>query len=116
MPTLLLIALDAGALSLFAAAGTVKALSRGINPFIATLLGTITAVGGGAMRYVMRWGRSPLSSASTCTRAQRGLVQASSSWRAGSGFPCQLRPCSGSVSLGLRMISYWQHCNLPRAL
>ncbi|MGH7910941.1 MAG: TRIC cation channel family protein [Candidatus Dormibacteraceae bacterium] len=74
--------MDAGALSLFAAAGTVKALSRGINPFIATLLGTITAVGGGAMRYVMRWGRSPLSSASTCTRAQRGLVQASSSCRA----------------------------------
>jgi uncharacterized membrane protein YeiH len=42
--------LDAAGLSLFAVAGTEKALEHKMHPFIAVLLGTITGVGGGTLR------------------------------------------------------------------
>jgi hypothetical protein len=45
-PRPVFIALDAAALSLFAIAGAEKALDFGINPFVAALMGTLTAVGG----------------------------------------------------------------------
>jgi uncharacterized membrane protein YeiH len=45
--------LDAAGLGLFAVAGTQKALSLGINPFIAALLGMVTGVGGGMLRDVL---------------------------------------------------------------
>jgi uncharacterized membrane protein YeiH len=45
-----MIRLDAAALWLFAIAGTGKALVCNMHPFVATLLGTITAVGGGTIR------------------------------------------------------------------
>ncbi|HEY8287719.1 MAG TPA: TRIC cation channel family protein, partial [Acetobacteraceae bacterium] len=48
-----LLVLDAGGLALFAVAGTGKALACGISPFMATLMGTITGVGGGTMRDVL---------------------------------------------------------------
>jgi uncharacterized membrane protein YeiH len=43
-----LIVLDAAGLALFAVAGTQKALVRGVGPFGAVLMGTLTATGGGA--------------------------------------------------------------------
>ena len=46
VPTALLMMPDAAGLSLFAMAGTEKALDYGINPFVAILMGAIT--GGGA--------------------------------------------------------------------
>ena len=49
----LLMALDAAGLSLFAVAGAQKALSYGIGPFISTLMGTITGVGGGVIRDIL---------------------------------------------------------------
>jgi uncharacterized membrane protein YeiH len=46
-------ALDAAGLALFAVAGAQKALSYGIGPFISTLMGTITGVGGGVVRDIL---------------------------------------------------------------
>src|SRR5271155_3310661 len=47
-----MIDLDAMGLALFAVAGTEKALEYELSPFIAVLLGTITAVGGGTIRDI----------------------------------------------------------------
>lgn len=44
---------DAMALGFFAVAGARKALTYGIDPFPAVLLGVLTAVGGGALRDVL---------------------------------------------------------------
>lgn len=51
-PTLLMV-LDAAGLALFAVAGAQKALSYNIGPFISTLMGTITGVGGGVIRDIL---------------------------------------------------------------
>lgn len=53
VPPNLLVALDAAGLSLFAVAGTEKALQFHIHPAIAPLLGTITGVGGGTIRDIL---------------------------------------------------------------
>ena len=52
IPPNLLMMLDAAGLSIFAIAGTEKALLYKMHPFIAVLLGTITGVGGGTIRDV----------------------------------------------------------------
>ena len=44
---------DAAGLAFFAVSGTVKALSFGLNPLMAALLGMITGVGGGIVRDVL---------------------------------------------------------------
>ena len=49
----LMIALDAAGLALFAVAGTQKALDHAVHPLPAIFLGTVGAVGGGAMRDVL---------------------------------------------------------------
>ncbi len=49
----LLTALDAAGLSLFAVAGAQKALSFGMAPLIAALMGTITGCGGGVVRDIL---------------------------------------------------------------
>jgi uncharacterized membrane protein YeiH len=53
LPPLPLIVLDAAGLSLFAVAGTQKALAFGLRPVGAVMLGTLTAVGGGAIRDIL---------------------------------------------------------------
>ncbi len=53
VPHLALLSLDAAGLAIFAVAGTEKSLELGISPFIATMMGTITAVGGGALRDLL---------------------------------------------------------------
>ncbi|HTH96118.1 MAG TPA: trimeric intracellular cation channel family protein [Stellaceae bacterium] len=45
--------LDAAGLALFAIAGTQKALDRAMHPVVAILLGTVGAVGGGALRDIV---------------------------------------------------------------
>ena len=50
--TSLLTLFDAGGLALFCITGTLKALSLGMNPFSAVLLGVTTAVGGGLLRDI----------------------------------------------------------------
>jgi uncharacterized membrane protein YeiH len=44
---------DAAGLALFAVAGTSKALSFGLNPVMATVLGMVTGIGGGMVRDVL---------------------------------------------------------------
>jgi uncharacterized membrane protein YeiH len=51
MPAILV--LDAAGLGLFSAVGTEKALEYGLSPLHATLLGVVTAVGGGMIRDVL---------------------------------------------------------------
>lgn len=53
LPALLVTTLDAAGLALFAVAGAQKALNYGIGPFIATLMGTVTGVGGGVIRDLL---------------------------------------------------------------
>ena len=53
LPPLLVTTLDAAGLALFAVAGAQKALNFGIGPFIATLMGTLTGVGGGVIRDLL---------------------------------------------------------------
>src|SRR5271163_357456 len=48
-----MLVLDAAALALFAVAGTEKALEFNVHPFIAILLGGMTAVGGGTVRDIL---------------------------------------------------------------
>lgn len=50
--TSLLTLFDAGGLALFCITGTLKALSAGMNPIAAILLGVTTAVGGGLLRDI----------------------------------------------------------------
>ena len=44
---------DAAGLALFAVAGSSKALSFGLNPVMATVLGVVTGIGGGMVRDVL---------------------------------------------------------------
>jgi len=44
---------DAAGLGLFAVAGTQKALTFGLNPFVAALLGMLTGIGGGMLRDIL---------------------------------------------------------------
>lgn len=44
---------DAAGLGLFAVAGTQKALTFGLNPVMATLLGMLTGIGGGMVRDIL---------------------------------------------------------------
>jgi uncharacterized membrane protein YeiH len=44
---------DAAGLALFAVTGATKALTHGLNPFMATLLGMLTGIGGGMARDVL---------------------------------------------------------------
>ncbi len=53
VPLQLMLTLDAAGLSLFAVAGAMKALDFGIHPLLATLMGTMTGVGGGTVRDVL---------------------------------------------------------------
>lgn len=52
-PPAWMLLLDAAGLALFAVAGVEKAILFGIRPFIAMLMGTVTAVGGGVVRDIL---------------------------------------------------------------
>ena len=108
----IVIGLDAAGLALFALSGAAKALDRGIDPFIAVLLGTITGVGGGTIRDIFL-ARIPavlrveyavaalLGSAIMVIGVSRGLPRR---WMMAAG---------GVFCFTLRVVSVWQHWNLP---
>ena len=106
--------LDAAGLSLFAIAGTEKALLYKMPAFVAILLGTITAVGGGVLRDIFL-SRVPrlLQSDIYATAAiigsavmiLSGKIGLSPRWAAISG---------GVTCFTLRVLSLWFHWNLPR--
>jgi uncharacterized membrane protein YeiH len=114
IPTQVLIALDAAGLALFAVAGTQKALNYSIHPFMAILMGTITGVGGGTVRDIL------LAQVPTVLRAD---VYATAAMAGATvmilGRKLGLRPALTAVLGGvfcfvLRVVSVWQHWNLPR--
>jgi uncharacterized membrane protein YeiH len=115
IPDDVVVALDAAGLSLFAIAGAEKALSFGIHPFIAVLMGGITGVGGGVVRDVVLarvpsvlrtdvYATAALAGAAVMVIAQRlGLAPR---WAA----------TLGALScFGLRMAAVQFHWNLPQA-
>jgi uncharacterized membrane protein YeiH len=108
-----LAALDAAGLSLFAVAGTRKALDYDIQPFIAILMGVVTGVGGGVVRdlclaqvpAVLRveiYATAALVGSACLVAALK--LRVPPAWAAVAG---------GSACFLLRMISVWRHWNLP---
>ncbi|MFY9844046.1 MAG: trimeric intracellular cation channel family protein [Terriglobales bacterium] len=116
IPSEVILILDAAGLALFAVAGTEKALLYGMHPFIAVLLGTVTAVGGGTVRDIFL-ARVPLVLRSDiyATAAMAGAVVMIVSRRL-------KMPHLWSAVLGgmfcfvLRIVSVWRHWNLPKVL
>jgi uncharacterized membrane protein YeiH len=115
IPAPVITTLDAAALALFAVAGTEKALLYKMHPFIAVLLGGITAVGGGTVRDVLL-AQVPnvLRSDIYATAALAGAVVMVAATRL--RLPPTLAAIFGGlVCFLLRVISVWQHWNLPKA-
>jgi len=116
IPSDVILVLDAAGLALFAVAGTEKALLYKMHPFVAILLGTVTAVGGGTIRDIFL-ARVPLVLRSDiyATAAMAGAaimilgrrLKMPPTWAALLG---------GVVCFGLRMVSLWRHWNLPKVL
>ena len=116
IPVPLILVLDAAGLSLFAVSGAGKSLAYQIQPFIAVLMGTITGVGGGTIRDVL------LAQIPTVLRAEIYAVAA----LAGAAVmviglrlrnsPALMATAGGVVCFVLRIVSVWQHWNLPRVL
>ena len=114
VPNKVMISLDAACLALFAVAGTEKALAFQIHPFIATLMGTITAVGGGTVRDIMLAQIPRVLHADVyATAALAGSTVMVLSRRLGLN-PVSSAVLGGVVCFVLRIVSVWQHWNLPR--
>jgi len=116
IPMSVIITLDAAALSLFAVAGTRKALTFEINPFIAVLLGTITGVGGGTIRDIFL-AKVPavLNTDIYATAALFGSAVMVLARKI--GLPPTVSAVLGGVAcFALRMVAVRQHWNLPKAL
>ena len=115
-PASALIIFDAAGLSLFAVAGTEKAMNYRMSPFIAALLGTITGVGGGVIRDIFL--------------AQVPLILRSDIYATAAlaGSIVMLVFCKFGVSRAraafvgavacflLRVVSIWRHWNLPKVM
>jgi uncharacterized membrane protein YeiH len=106
--------LDAAGLSLFAIAGTEKALLHKMHPFIAVLLGTVTAVGGGTIRDLFL-ARTPrvLEADVYATAALAGAVVMILAGKLKCS-PVVAALSGGLVCFLLRVISVWEHWNLPK--
>ena len=113
LPASALMVIDSAGLGLFAVAGTEKALEYGMNPFIATLMGTITGVGGGTVRDIF------LAQVPTILRAD---VYATAAWvgaaililcRWAAMPPAVAATAGGAACFLLRIVSAWRHWNLP---
>jgi uncharacterized membrane protein YeiH len=116
IPGNLMMVLDATGLALFAIAGTEKALEHKMSGFIAVLLGTITGVGGGAVRDVLL---------AQVPRVLRAEVYATAaivgsvcmvSCRKLKVSPTVSAILGGAVCFLLRVVSVWRHWNLPTGL
>jgi uncharacterized membrane protein YeiH len=111
-----ILVLDAAGLALFAVVGTRKALVFGLNPLVAVLLGTISGVGGGTIRDVLL-AQVPtvLRSDVYATAALAGAIVMAASYRA--GVPrVWAGAVGGTICFCLRVVSVWEHWNLPRVL
>ncbi len=114
IPSGLLMILDAAGLALFAVAGTQKALGYGIPPFISILMGTITGVGGGAIRdillmhvpiilYTDIYATAALAGSAVMVLGRRLRLH-----------PTLAAVLGGVVCFALRVCAVWFHWNLPK--
>jgi uncharacterized membrane protein YeiH len=113
-PPIVLIVLDAAGLSLFAIAGAQKALVYELNPLMATIMGGITAAGGGTIRDVFL-GQIPavLRTDIYATAALAGAAAMVGARRLGVSPPVSA-VIGGVLCFTLRMVAVWQHWNLPK--
>jgi uncharacterized membrane protein YeiH len=113
IPWRLLVTLDAAGLALFAVAGTEKALDASIHPFSAILLGTITAVGGGTIRDLFLSQVPAILRVDVyATAALFGAIVLVVCRRLGVS-PAIAAVSGGVACFALRLISVWQHWQLP---
>jgi uncharacterized membrane protein YeiH len=109
-----MIGVDAAGLSLFAIAGTQKALHFKMHPFIAVVMGMITGVGGGVAHDVFLaqvprvlradvYATAALAGAVVMIAARKVRVS-----------PTGAAMLGGTVCFLLRVISVWRHWNLPK--
>jgi uncharacterized membrane protein YeiH len=106
---------DAAGLALFAVSGTQKALSFGLNPVMAALLGMVTGIGGGIMRDVL------VNEVPTVLRSEIYAVAA----LAGAAvmvaghlllLPSAIVAVTGSIlCFGIRMLAILRNWQLPAA-
>jgi uncharacterized membrane protein YeiH len=114
VPATVIMCLDAADLGLFAVAGTEKALLHRMHSFIAILLGTITAVGGGTVRdMLLAQVPTVLRADVYATAAMAGSAVMILARRLGLS-PNLAAGLGGIVCFVLRVVSVWQHWNLPR--
>ncbi|MDZ5647177.1 trimeric intracellular cation channel family protein [Nitrospirillum sp. BR 11828] len=107
--------LDAAGLSLFAVAGTEKALNRHIPPFSAVLMGTITGVGGGTLRDLLLAQVPAILRVDVyATAALLGAAVMTAAIRLGVA-PRYAALLGGGACFVLRMVSVWRHWALPTA-
>jgi uncharacterized membrane protein YeiH len=115
IPPRVILDLDAVGLSLFAVAGTEKALAYRMPGLSAVLMGGITAVGGGTVRDVLLI-RTPavLRVDVYATAALAGSALMVIARRI--GLPPTLAAVLGGLAcIGLRLLAIEEHWNLPRA-
>lgn len=116
IPTLVIIDLDALGLSLFAVAGTEKALEYGLQPLVAVLMGAITGVGGGTVRDVLLTHVPAVLRIDVyATAALAGSVALVAARKLGLS-PTFSAFVGGACCFALRIVSTWQHWNLPKAI
>ena len=115
IPDDVVVVLDAAGLSLFAIAGAEKALSFGIHPFIAVLMGGITGVGGGVLRDVaLTHVPTVLRADVYATAALAGALVMVVAQKL--GLAPRWAAALGVVScFALRMTAVWLHWSLPQA-
>jgi uncharacterized membrane protein YeiH len=114
VPAPLTVTLDAAGLALFAVAGAAKALDYNIHPFLATLMGGVTGVGGGTIRDVLL-ARVP-SVLRSDVYAAAALAGAAAMILA---LKLKMRPAVATaigffICFTLRMVAVHQHWNLPK--
>jgi uncharacterized membrane protein YeiH len=114
IPAPLMLVVDAAGLALFAIAGTEKAMLYKLPAFVAVLLGTITAVGGGVIRDMF------LAQVPHVLRAEvyaTAAIIGSALMGAGGRLGLSARWAAvlvGAVCFVLRLVSLWLKWNLPR--
>ncbi|MDZ7731834.1 MAG: TRIC cation channel family protein [Acidimicrobiia bacterium] len=113
IPQALLVTLDAGGLSLFAVAGSLKALDRRLIPLMAVLMGGLTAVGGGVMRDILVGGVPRVLVGDVyATAALAGAAVVVVGLRYGWSRPIVLG-AGAATCFAARMVAWWQDWELP---
>jgi uncharacterized membrane protein YeiH len=112
-----LIVLDAAALSLWAAAGAQKTLEAGLGWLPAILLGTLTAVGGGAARDLMLQRVPAVFGGNSLYASVAVLVASMQVLCSELGEPAVTGTIAGVLSGVLfRLTAHWQGWKLPTGL